>query len=241
MKTSDQIDKLAQALAKAQGAIKNPEKNNTAKIPMKNGGEYSYDYVDLPACFDAAREVLSANELCVVFTLEMMDRTFILEGRLIHSSGQWISSQFPLGAAYEPKALGAAMTYGRRYLFCGLVGIAGEEDTDSLPEGVYKPKEKQSGPKVTIEPKNSNAGDPNDNQGGAIIKPITPKPKEVPASMGYLLTAMKDLKIEANVKAFIKDKYSIESLKSPELTEEKIQEILDWINSPGWESEVAQD
>src|SRR6202040_4122959 len=53
---------------------------------------------------------------------------------LAHSSGEWISSDWPVCALSEtaaPRRMGAALTYARRYALFTLVGIAGEDDVDA--------------------------------------------------------------------------------------------------------------
>jgi hypothetical protein len=53
---------------------------------------------------------------------------------LAHSSGEWVSSEWPacsIGETASPQRMGAALTYARRYALFTLVGIAGEEDLDA--------------------------------------------------------------------------------------------------------------
>jgi hypothetical protein len=53
---------------------------------------------------------------------------------LAHSSGEWLSSEWPVCAVGEmsaPRRMGAALTYARRYALFTLVGIAGEDDLDA--------------------------------------------------------------------------------------------------------------
>jgi hypothetical protein len=53
---------------------------------------------------------------------------------LAHSSGEWVSSEWPVCAVNEtaaPHKMGAALTYARRYALFTLVGIAGEDDLDA--------------------------------------------------------------------------------------------------------------
>jgi hypothetical protein len=53
---------------------------------------------------------------------------------LAHSSGEWISSDWPVCPVSEtaaPQRMGAALTYARRYALFTLVGIAGEDDLDA--------------------------------------------------------------------------------------------------------------
>lgn len=59
---------------------------------------------------------------------------------LAHSSGEWVSSDWPVCPVAEtaaPHRMGAALTYARRYALFTLVGIAGEDDLDApdLPLG----------------------------------------------------------------------------------------------------------
>jgi ERF superfamily protein len=53
---------------------------------------------------------------------------------LAHSSGEWVSSDWPVCPVTEtaaPHRMGAALTYARRYALFTLVGIAGEDDLDA--------------------------------------------------------------------------------------------------------------
>ena len=121
---SSQIDAISAALAKAQGAISNPGK--TALNP-----HFKSQYADLSSGLNAVRAALSSNAIAVVQTTSMHDDTLMLHTALCHSSGQWISSEWPvvkLPAA--PQVIGSALTYARRYTLFALVGIAGEGDDD---------------------------------------------------------------------------------------------------------------
>jgi ERF superfamily len=60
---------------------------------------------------------------------------------LAHSSGEWISSDWPVCPISEtavPHRMGAALTYARRYALFTLVGIAGEDDLDAPDLPVLK-------------------------------------------------------------------------------------------------------
>lgn len=137
MKTSEQLDKLAEALSKAQGQMVNPEKNKTAKVEgvTKAGKQYSYEYkyADLPQVFEAARKALSENGITHVCGMVPNGDSVLLSMRLIHSSGQWLESEITVFGD-DDKKLAAAITYFKRYLFISLVGMAAEEDTDGYHE-----------------------------------------------------------------------------------------------------------
>ncbi len=141
MKTSENIAALAEALAKAQGEIKNAKLNHKAKLKgMTAGGksyEYEYKYADLADTFDAIREVLPKNNIATFqCTSRGEDGNFYVYTRLAHSSGQWIESAYPIAVNLEkPQVTGAAYTYARRYSLAAITGIATEEDNDGKEVG----------------------------------------------------------------------------------------------------------
>ena len=52
---------------------------------------------------------------------------------LAHSSGEWMSSDWPsmpIAETNAPRRMGAALTYASRFALFALVGIAGEDDLD---------------------------------------------------------------------------------------------------------------
>ena len=120
MKTSEQIDELAGALAKAQGMMENAIMNRV-------NPHFKSKYADLAAIFDAARKPLSANGLAIVQTIG----NGVLHTRLLHTSGQWIASEHPLPMSGKPQEIGSALTYARRYSLSALLGIAADEDDDA--------------------------------------------------------------------------------------------------------------
>jgi len=123
MKTSESIEHLSTALAAAQGALKNPPKN-------KINPHFKSRYVDLSDGLDAIRECYAKHGLAFVQGTSVMDGIIILNTRIVHKSGQWLESDYPVGGLGRPQAMGSAMTYARRYSLFGLVGVAGEDDDD---------------------------------------------------------------------------------------------------------------
>jgi hypothetical protein len=80
--------KLADALAKAQAEFKAIKKDKTAKVRMKAGGEYSYNYADLSSVIDATKEALSKNGLAIMQPVEFQGERLVLHTKLLHSSGE---------------------------------------------------------------------------------------------------------------------------------------------------------
>src|SRR5436305_1748401 len=148
-RSSEQIGAIAAALAKAQLELTNPEKSLTATLggPEPGGGEQlrSFRYAPLSSGLDIVRKSLGRQEIATVQTTAIDPATGLvrLTTVLAHSSGEWISSDWPVCPVSDtavPHRMGAALTYARRYALFTLVGIAGEDDLDapdldSAPQG----------------------------------------------------------------------------------------------------------
>jgi hypothetical protein len=135
MRSSDQIHEVSGALAKAQAEFPAIPKTKTAKVRMKSGGEYSFDYADLPGIIEAIRPILAANSLAISQAVDTIDGKPMLESRVLHASGQWLGSLWALGIGGTPQERGSELTYARRYALCGLLGIAADEDDDGNAAG----------------------------------------------------------------------------------------------------------
>ena len=138
--SSESIGAIATALAKAQAELVNPEKTLTATIAGKNG-ERTFRYASLATGLDLIRKCLGQHQIAVVQSTEVDQGRIMLTTRLVHTSGEWVSSLWPVCHAAEATAQvkGAALTYARRYALFTLVGIAGEDDLDA-PELVQPPE-----------------------------------------------------------------------------------------------------
>src|SRR6185436_19318902 len=135
---SETIGAIASALAKAQAELENPQKNLTAVIhsPFPREESRTFRYASLASGLDIVRKILSKQEIAAVQTTEVdKDAGLIrLTTVLAHSSGEWLSSDWPVCPVTEtaaPHRMGAALTYARRYALFTLVGIAGEDDLDA--------------------------------------------------------------------------------------------------------------
>jgi ERF superfamily len=147
-RSSETIGAIATALAKAQIELSNPEKTLTGTIPMR-GGERVFRYASLASGLDLVRKCLGQHEIALIQTTAVDGEQIMLTTLLVHASGEWVSSLWPVCAAAEPSAhiKGAALTYARRYALFTLVGIAGEDDLDA-PEPFQAPQPPGSEPLV---------------------------------------------------------------------------------------------
>jgi hypothetical protein len=181
-RSSDSIGALAAALAKAQSEIANPEKSLTATIvsPFPREGSRTFRYAPLSTGLDLVRKCLGQHEIATVQTTAIdQDSGLIrLTTTLVHASGEWVSSDWPVCPVSEtaaPHRLGAALTYARRYGLFTLVGIAGEDDLDApdLSPAVVPPTS-QNGPLR-----------PNQGPGGFLHQPSPSQAASPPLQNSY--------------------------------------------------------
>ena len=137
-RSSELIGAIASALAKAQSELTNPEKSLIATIRSPSPSEVgrTFRYASLSSGLDIVRKTLGKHEIATVQTTSIdKDAGLIrLTTVLAHSSGEWVSSDWPVcpvGETAAPHRMGAALTYARRYSLFTLVGIAGEDDLDA--------------------------------------------------------------------------------------------------------------
>src|SRR5437016_986287 len=155
-RSSETIGALAGALAKAQIELANPEKSLTATIrsPFPREGDRSFRYASLSSGLDLVRKSLGRHEIATVQTTSIDAGAGLirLTTTLAHSSGEWVSSDWPVCPVTEtatPHRMGAALTYARRYALFTLVGIAGEDDLDA-PAAGPAPAEADAAPERPI-------------------------------------------------------------------------------------------
>ena len=129
--SSPSIGEIAGALAKAQAELQNPEKLMTATInsPFPREEGRNFRYASLASGLDIVRKCLSKHEIAIAQATAIEPATGLikLSTTLLHTSGEWISSDWPVCLASEtaaPHRMGAALTYARRYALFTLVGIA---------------------------------------------------------------------------------------------------------------------
>jgi len=127
--TSTDINEIASALAKAQGAMDNASKD-------RSNPAFKSKYADLASVRDATSGPLSANGIAVLQAAATTAEGVTVETRFVHTSGQWFACT--VGAvpkAYDPQSIGSAITYLRRYGLMSMAGIAPEDDDGNAASG----------------------------------------------------------------------------------------------------------
>src|SRR3990167_2815393 len=130
MKTSENIDKLCEALAIAQGEY-GPVKKNKENTYFKNAQGKGSRYSDLSAILEATRPALSKHGLSLVQAPVMREGRAGAITRLMHKSGQWIEIELLLKPnADTSQAVGSSVTYAKRYSAASILGCDVDDDDD---------------------------------------------------------------------------------------------------------------
>src|SRR6266700_2476352 len=170
-RSSETIGTIAAALAKAQAELTNPEKSLVATIrsPFSREGDRTFRYAPLSSGLDIVRKGLGRHQIATIQTTTIDKDAGLLRLTtvLAHSSGEWISSEWPVCRITDvasPQRMGAALTYARRYALFTLVGIAGEDDLDAPDLGANLESDSpiepngQPAPKFAIDRANGQRG-----------------------------------------------------------------------------------
>ena len=126
IETSEEINELATALAKAQAELHDAEKSSDNPF-------FKSKYADLAECLGQGRPVLAQNGLSTVQFPGLESEGWVsLTMRLMHSSGQWMQStmSMPVQDKNVAQGSGSVLTYMRRYMYCAVVGIS-QVDSDA--------------------------------------------------------------------------------------------------------------
>ena len=121
---SETIGKIAGALAKAQGEMTMVEAKSTNPF-------FNSKYASLASVLETAMPALNKHEIALVQgnKWDNENNGFYITSMLMHSSGEWIKREIRMPIMKkDPHGVGAATTYGRRYLLSSMVGIAQADD-----------------------------------------------------------------------------------------------------------------
>lgn len=124
-------DNLASALAAAQGEMSNASKN--AKNP-----HFKSTYADLASLRDAVIPVLAAHGIALIQLCDGDGQTVSVTTRILFGAESMDCGRLtiPIAGARNPaQAVGAAITYARRYQLGAVAGVAAEDDDGNSLDG----------------------------------------------------------------------------------------------------------
>lgn len=146
---SDTIGNLVKALAAAQKEYK-PIKRGTEN-PVYTTEKRKAMYAELCDVIAATQPALTNHGLVVIQTAktDFEKRSLTVKTALCHESGEWIGSELEIPATqrnkrwnedlkkneyyerFDGQTIGAADSYGRRYEYSSIIGVASEPDDDA--------------------------------------------------------------------------------------------------------------
>ena len=134
---SESIAKLALALSKAQAQFSGANKSST-------NPHFKSKYADLWECIAATKDILAEHELAVIQTFSADTEDIIINTTLTHSSGEWVRGSLKMKPKKDDdQGRGSSITYGRRYSYAAIVGLAQKDDDgQAAVEPERKPQEK---------------------------------------------------------------------------------------------------
>lgn len=132
---------LHQKLHKAKLEIGKVTKNSMAKIPTKNG-TMNLVYADINAILEAVEPILLVNGLLL---LQPIQNESVCTQIIDIDSGAMIESCMKLPATVQPKDMGSAITYYRRYTLQSALSLQSvDDDADKATKSAAQPKPKES-------------------------------------------------------------------------------------------------
>jgi hypothetical protein len=149
---SEQIDQLADALAKAQAEY------NAATYNRENP-YFKSSYADLDSIIMASRPALTKHGIAFIQQQQITeDGATMLHTRVMHKSGQWIESRSRIvPPKNDAQTYGSTLSYHKRYAAQALLGVTISEDRADDDAEVAMVEAKQivaKGPSNKYDPRN---------------------------------------------------------------------------------------
>jgi hypothetical protein len=119
---SSSLSHFAPAFVRVQSQLRPVIKNS-------NNPHFGNDFADLAAILEEALPLLAENGFALMQFPTNEGGKLGLMSMLIHESGQFVSATMPLLLQkQDPQGEGSAITYGRRYAACAILGIRTADD-----------------------------------------------------------------------------------------------------------------
>lgn len=134
---------LRARLVDATAEMVNPTKSKEAKVPTKNGSQFTYHYESLDQVLAAVRPPLMKRSIGLTQRQVWSDNTnsYALETVVFDGDEEIVLDTRPLHDGTDAQATGSWETYMRRYALRSAFGLAGEDDDGAatLPKGDRPP------------------------------------------------------------------------------------------------------
>lgn len=138
-------------LMAAVAEMDNPKKSETATVPTKGGGKYSYRYETLEQLLEIVRPALMAHGLGLTQGVRRIDGTWSLVTSVFDGEDSLSLDERPMRDFPGAQDAGSWETYMRRYALRSAFGLCGEDDDGAAAQRASKPKPAQK-PRQKPEP-----------------------------------------------------------------------------------------
>jgi hypothetical protein len=130
---SPSLGRFAPAFVRVQAAIQPVIK---ARTNPAFKGDRPVTYADLASILEEALPILAANGFGLMQFPSTENNQLALMSMLIHESGEFVSATMPLLLQKaDPQGEGSAISYGRRYAACAILGIRTIDDDGNEASG----------------------------------------------------------------------------------------------------------
>lgn len=185
-------------MAKALGAFQAecPPVTYNKKVDFNTkAGRVFYQYSTLDHLMATVREPLKNNGLA--FT-QLVNEDASVTTILMHTSGEWVAGtcRIPFKSD-DPKAVGATISYAKRYGLSAILGVCAEEDDENVAHSPansskeFRAKQAKAAPASNPAPSNGKATPNGEGLDANIVAQIE-KAKEVP----QLMTILKEIQAQ---------------------------------------------
>jgi hypothetical protein len=175
MRTSETVATIASAVVAAAADLQ-PVMKDATNPAFRN------KYATLDAIMEQVRPVLAAHGLAVLQGVVHPETEngkvtgLAVETRLLHRSGEWISSMVTLPVEKSTaQGAGSAISYGRRYGLSALLGLTAEDDDGNAASQRPESKPAQARPEV-IETRQASKADA---AGGRLYQQVPSTPGSI--------------------------------------------------------------
>lgn len=131
MRSSENVAGLAEALSAWATEAADPVRASKGQV----GQNRDYKYAALDDFMPALRAELSKHGIVIIQGSVIGTDGGVKVTRLMHKSGQWIETDYPLTLVSDPQKQGSADTYARRYGLLSALGLAPVDDDGKAASG----------------------------------------------------------------------------------------------------------
>lgn len=129
MTTSESVTNIMSAIHKVQQNADPVKKNASGQV-----GQGKFRYANLVSTWETIKDLLGSNKLTIIQSPTLGDHNVgqQFQTTIFHASGEWIKETMQMTLQREdPQALGAAISYFRRYMITSMLGLIPDDDNDA--------------------------------------------------------------------------------------------------------------